>query len=102
MLCGLLLTWLLLYAYSHMDLPAISDGASRGCRELGECPVSWWEGGLLLAYLLAPAFIFGSINAIAYKSWSRKKWAIALSIGAMFASILYLEPYATRLLQPHA
>jgi len=81
-----------------MDWPAISGGASHGCRELGECPVSWWEGGLFLAYLVAPAFIFGSINAIAYKNWSRRKWVGALSIGTMFASILYLEPYATRLL----
>ena len=95
-LYGLLLTWLRLYAYSHIKWPDISDSSRHGCHELGKCTVAWWEGALLIAYVLAPALLFCMLNAIAYKRWSRRKWTLSLGIGTVLASLLYLEPYVTR------
>ncbi|WP_431820420.1 hypothetical protein [Burkholderia sp. F1] len=97
-LYGLLLIWLLLYTYSHIKWPEVQSHASHGCHELDKCAIPWWEGALLLSYLLAPALLFGLLNAIAYKRWSRRKWAISFSIGTTLASVLYLEAYVARLL----
>ncbi|TCW82143.1 hypothetical protein C5O80_20825 [Burkholderia sp. SRS-46] len=92
----MLFTWLCLYAYSHIQWSDISYNSRHGCHELGKCPVAWWEGALLIAYVFAPAFLFGTLNAIAYKRWSRRKWTLSLGIGTVLASMLYLEPYVTR------
>ncbi|WP_071763578.1 hypothetical protein [Burkholderia ubonensis] len=96
-LYGLLLTWVFLYTYSNIKWPEIQSNSPHGCRELDKCAIPWWEGALLLSYLLAPALLFGLLNAIAYKRWSRQKWAISLSIGTMLVSLLYLETYVARL-----
>ncbi|KVC29085.1 hypothetical protein NUV26_28050 [Burkholderia pseudomultivorans] len=97
-LYGLLLTWFFLYTYSRIEWPEVRAPASHGCHELGHCPIRWWAGTLLLVYLLAPALLFGLLNALAYHRWSRRKWALSLGIGTLLTGLLYLEPYVDRLL----
>ncbi|MDN7999486.1 hypothetical protein [Burkholderia multivorans] len=97
-LYGALLTWFFLYIYSRIEWPAVRSLAPHGCHELGHCPIRWWAGTLLLFYLLAPTLLFGLVNALAYRRWSRRKWAISFGIGTLLIGLLYLEPYVSRLL----
>ncbi|MGU7843320.1 hypothetical protein ACV22V_28070 [Burkholderia sp. AW33-5] len=52
------------------------DHIATGCHELGKCPTPWWVLPVLVSYFFGPAIAFGTLNAVAWKRWSARKWAL--------------------------
>jgi hypothetical protein len=73
---GLVLTWACLYVASHVNWQRHSEGPATGCHEMGECPMPWWVAGVLLVYLFGPAVALCICDAVAWRRWTGKKWAI--------------------------
>ena len=64
-----------MYTFSHAHV-AKPDHIATGCNELGKCRTSWWAGSFVFAYLCGPAVAFGVLNAIAWKRWTLRRWAL--------------------------
>ena len=92
---GLFVTWLCLYAFSHVDWPA-SGKAATGCHEIDKCPMSWWADVALLADVFGPALLLGALNAVAWRRWPLRRWA-GWALGWLVLSTAYrLWEYAVR------
>lgn len=68
---GLLLTWLSLYAFSHMEWHR-SRSAGPGCLDIGNCEV--WAGVLIVGDLLLFPVLFGVLNSVAWRRWTVRRW----------------------------
>lgn len=90
---GLLLTWLLLYVFSHIDWPSTNAPTSR-CSDMEHCSPRILTLSVLFGTLFGPAFVFAGFNAMAYRRWSTPKWLFVFFIGSIFVTLLYMVPYA--------
>ena len=72
---GLLVAWVFMYTLSrvHWFKP---DHIATGCHELGKCPTPWWVLPVLVSFFFGPAIAFGTLNAVAWKRWSARKWTL--------------------------
>lgn len=88
---GLLLTWLCLYTFSHMEWHR-SRVAAPGCLDVGNC--GWWEGSLILGAVFLPPLLFGVLNVTAWRRWTVRRWAL-YAAGLSVATVLFhLAGYA--------
>lgn len=90
---GLLLSWLSLYMFSHIDWPAVRTHASD-CSDMEHCNPRAVALLALAATLFLPAFVFSTLNGVAYRRWSTQKWAIVFGLGSLVVVLLYLMSYA--------
>lgn len=67
MVYGLLLTWLSVCAFSHMEWRR-SRSVGPGCLYIGNCGV--WAGVLIVGDLLLFPVLFGVLNSVAWRRWS--------------------------------
>lgn len=90
---GLLLTWLSLYAFSHVDWPGTSAPMS-GCSDMEHCSPRILTLFVLFGALFGPAFVLAGLNAVAYRRWSTQKWTLVFCVASVFVVLLYMAPYA--------
>jgi hypothetical protein len=87
---GFGLTWVCLSVLDHFHWTRHHGRIATGCHEIGECPFPWWAWLFLISYLFGPAIILATINAVAWRRWSVRKWAC----GCFGATVLVLALYA--------
>ena len=83
---GFGLTWVCLSVLDHFHWTRHHGRIATGCHEIGECPFPWWAWLFLISYLFGPAIILATINAVAWRRWSVRKWAC----GCFGATVLVL------------
>ena len=72
LVAGLLVTWLCLFALSHIESPSGNSGT--GCGDAEHCDGRWWIGPANLALLVLPAFAFAIVGYLCVASaWSARK-----------------------------
>ncbi|QTD92646.1 hypothetical protein [Burkholderia anthina] len=91
-LFGLLVAWAFVYALSRVHLVK-PDHIATGCHELDKCPTPWWIAPVLIAYFFGPAIAFGTLNAIAWKRWSIRTWALWSAAILFVTAALYIVDY---------
>lgn len=89
---GLLLTWLSLYTFSHLDWSTAHAQAS-GCSDMEHCSPRIVVLSALLGTLSTPALGFAILNAVAYRRWSTRKWAISFGVGSILVVLFYLAGF---------
>lgn len=89
---GLLVSWACLYSFSHIHWP-VPGRPETGCYMIEDCSSSWWTYPLFFLTLLGPTVAFGLVNAVAWKRWTLRKWAITYAILAVTTALLYLAGY---------
>jgi hypothetical protein len=87
---GFGLTWVCLSVLSHFNWTRHHDQITTGCHEIGKCRFPWWGWLVLISYLFGPAIILATINAVAWRRWSVRKWVC----GCFGATVLVLALYA--------
>ncbi|WP_414448573.1 hypothetical protein AB4851_04260 [Burkholderia sp. 22PA0099] len=92
---GLLLTWLCLYLFSHVE-SAPTKAVSAGCHEIDKCPVPWWVLPSMVAYFFGPSIAFMLLNAVSWKRWSISGWAWCFFALTLATIALYLSNLANR------
>jgi hypothetical protein len=90
---GLLLSWLSIYMFSHIDWLTVRTHAS-GCSDMEHCNQRSVTLLALAATLFLPAFVFSVLNGVAYQRWSTQKWVIVFALGSLVVVLLYLIIYA--------
>jgi hypothetical protein len=88
-LCGLFATWTSLWLAARIDwrkLPwrMISIPRADGCYEIDHCPMPWYAGFLMLAYLLLPT----AIHVVAGWRLGGRQAAIGLQAIALLALLV--------------
>lgn len=96
LLFGLLVTWTFFYTFSHVHGSARPDRIATGCNELGKCATPWWVAPVLISYLCGPAIAFCALNAVAWKRWPVRKWALWGIAILVVTSTLYLADYFSK------
>ncbi|AUT63278.1 hypothetical protein C2L65_27450 [Paraburkholderia terrae] len=90
---GLMLTWFLLYAFSHIDWTHTNASAS-GCSDMEHCSPRVHTVFVLASVLLGPGIVFATLNATAYRRWTMGRWTSAFCIGTVLVVLFYVAPYA--------
>lgn len=90
---GLVLTWLMLYVFSHIEWPHSSVPRS-GCSDMEHCSPRIRTLFVLFGTLFWPAFIFAGLNATAYRRWSNRTWTFAFCTVSFFVIFTYMAEYA--------
>lgn len=92
LLFGLLVTWVFIYTFSHLYW-VVPNHIATDCHELGKCATPWWVAPVLISYSFGPAIAFCALNAVAWRRWPVRKWALwGVAILAVTAT-LYLADY---------
>lgn len=90
---GLMLTWFLLYAFSHIDWTH-TNASTSGCSDMEHCSPRVHTFFVLASVLLGPGIVFAALNAAAYRRWTTRRWTSAFFIGTVLVVLFYLAPYA--------
>lgn len=90
---GILLSWLCLYTFSHIDFQDTGRSLSGSCTDIEHCPSHWWTYLQLFATLLGPAALFGLMGAVGWKRWSFRKWLAVSCIAIAGTTAFYLAGY---------
>jgi hypothetical protein len=85
---GFILAFACIYAVSLVP-PHASTGVASGCHELGECPMSFWGGTVILLVVFGPAVVFATMNAVAWSRWPLRKWAVRSGLITLLIVALY-------------
>ncbi|ORT81666.1 hypothetical protein B7G54_30795 [Burkholderia puraquae] len=89
---GLLVAWVFVYALSRVHLVK-PDHIATGCHELDKCPTPWWIAPVLISYFFGPAIAFGTLNAVAWKRWRTRTWALWSAAILFVTTALYIVDY---------
>lgn len=89
---GVMLAWLSLYMASHVEWPT-PKAQAIGCRELEHCPHAWWIYPLLFLALLWPSLSLATVNALAWKRWTLKRWATVVAAINVAGVLFYFAGY---------
>ena len=92
---GLFVSWAFMYAISHVHI-ARPDHIANSCNELGKCPTPWSAAPFVLAYLCGPAIAYCALNAVAWKRWTVRKWALWGVVILIVTAALYIADYAMK------
>jgi hypothetical protein len=90
---GLLWTWLTLYVLSRVSWTHENLSASD-CADMEHCSSRLIALLSLAAVFLVPASAFASLNAIAYRRWSVRRWATLFFAASLLVFLFYLFGYA--------
>jgi uncharacterized membrane protein HdeD (DUF308 family) len=90
---GLLLTWLLLYVFSHVNWQR-EVAPMSGCSDMEHCSSRTLTLLILFGTLFWPAVVFAGINAVAYRHWPTQKWTLVFGVGSFFVVLFYTALYA--------
>jgi hypothetical protein len=85
---GFILAFACIYAVS-LAPPHVSTGVASGCHEIGECPMSFRGGIVILLVVFGPAVVFATMNAIAWSRWPLRKWAVRSGLTTLLIVALY-------------
>ena len=88
---GLLLTWLCLYTFSHVQWQRAGGVPVGGCLDRGNC--SWWVVPLLLGYVFLLPILFGVLNGVAWQRWPLRKGSGWFLILSLFTVSVHLASY---------
>ncbi|TDN61202.1 mutator family transposase [Paraburkholderia sp. BL10I2N1] len=89
---GLALTWVSLYVVNHVHWLVV-QGHSSGCSDMEHCSPRIQTLLVLFGTLLWPSVGLATVNIVAFKRWSTRKWAFAFCFGSLFVVLFYLSGF---------